>query len=65
MGIKGHEFHYWDSTGPGTAMTAKKPASARSWSCMYRTETMLAGFPHLYYLSAPERIREFLGEVKQ
>lgn len=58
---KGHEFHYWDSTNPGTAMTAKKPASARSWSCMYRTENLLAGFAHLYYLSAPEWIREFLG----
>lgn len=58
--VNGHEFHYWDSTDPGAAMTAQKPASDRSWNCMHRTETMLAGFPHLYYLSAPEWIREFL-----
>lgn len=63
--VKGHEFHYWESTDPGMAMTAKKPASRRIWSCMYRSETMLAGFPHLYYLSAPEWIRKFLGEAQE
>lgn len=60
--IRGHEFHYWDSTNPGTAMYARKPASQRGWDCMIRTKTILAGFPHLYYRSAPEWIRQFLGE---
>lgn len=59
--IRAHEFHYWDSTAPGTAMVARKPQSSRSWRCMYQGETLLAGFPHLYYLSAPELITGFLG----
>ena len=59
--IRGHEFHYWDSTNPGRAMYARKPASQRGWDCMIRTETILAGFPHLYYRSAPERILQFLN----
>lgn len=58
--IRAHEFHYWDSTGPGTAMCARKPLSSRSWRCMYRDEGLLLGFPHLYYLSAPEFIAGFL-----
>lgn len=59
--IRGHEFHYWDSTNPGRAMYARKPASQRGWDCMIRTETILAGFPHLYYRSDPEWIRQFLN----
>ncbi len=59
--IRGHEFHYWDSTNPGRAMYARKPASQRGWDCMIRTETILAGFPHLYYRSAPEWILQFLN----
>ncbi len=60
-GIRGHEFHYWDSTNPGTAMGARKPSSNRGWDCMHRTETILAGFPHLYYRSAPSWILQFLN----
>ncbi len=58
--IRGHEFHYWNSTKPGQDMRAKKPLSSRSWSCMYRSDHLLAGFPHLYYLSNPSMILRFL-----
>lgn len=62
--IKAHEFHYWDSTSPGLAMKAVKPGSNRTWECMHLNETIMAGFPHLYYLSAPQVITRFLlGEV--
>ncbi|MCD8083760.1 MAG: cobyrinate a,c-diamide synthase [Clostridiales bacterium] len=59
--IRGHEFHYWDSTDPGTAMKAKKPVSGDEWSCMHISENLIAGFPHLYYLSSPDWILDFLG----
>ena len=59
--IKGHEFHYWDSTAPGSAFRAEKPQSNRGWDCMYRTDSLLAGFPHLYYLSGPDLILSFLS----
>lgn len=51
--IKGHEFHYWESTDPGTAMTARKPSGNRSWECMHESDSLLAGFAHLYYPSNP------------
>lgn len=60
--IKGHEFHYWDSTMPGASMHAKKPGSSRGWDCMHVTEHMISGFPHLYYPSSPIWILNFLGE---
>ncbi len=60
--IKGHEFHYWDSTAPGTAFHAAKPQSNRGWDCMYQTDRLLAGFPHLYYLSGPDLILNFLSD---
>ena len=59
--IKGHEFHYWDSTAPGSAFRAEKPQSNRGWDCMYQTDSLLAGFPHLYYLSGPDLILSFLS----
>jgi cobyrinic acid a,c-diamide synthase len=58
--IRAHEFHYWDSTAPGSDMHASKPLSTRGWDCMYHTDRLLAGFPHLYYRSGPEWIRSFL-----
>lgn len=63
--IKGHEFHYWDCTENGQAFLAKKPASGKEYSCMVYTETMAAGFPHLYYYSNPLMIFEFLLSCKR
>ena len=49
--IKAHEFHYWDSDNNGNAWRATKPSGNRSWECMHVTDTMLAGYPHLYFYS--------------
>ena len=45
--IPGHEFHYWDTTAPGDAMTAAKN-DGRQWPCVVANENLFAGFPHLY-----------------
>lgn len=58
--IKGHEFHYWESGDSGTCWTAKKPLSDRSWSCIHSEQGQIAGFPHLYYPSAPEFAEQWL-----
>lgn len=60
MVARGHEFHYWDSTMPGDSLKAVKPLSLRKWDCMYVTDKMIAGFPHLYYGGNPEWVLEFL-----
>ena len=47
-----HEFHHWDSTANGTALTAAK-ANGRSWACGFANEHLYAGFPHLYWADTP------------
>ena len=45
-----HEFHYFDSTDCGSDLTAEK-TDGRKWECGHTTETMYAGFAHLYFYS--------------
>jgi len=60
-GMRGHEFHYFDAENCGSAFQAVKPESGRSWPCMYSTDTLLAGFPHIHYYSRPEIVEQFLN----
>ena len=48
--IKAHEFHYWDSTACGDGFTAEK-SDGRNWKCCHVSDTLYAGFPHLYFYS--------------
>jgi cobyrinic acid a,c-diamide synthase len=57
--IKGHEFHYWDSTNCGDDCEAVKTSGMR-YDCMHNTGSIAAGFPHLYYYSDPGTAHEFL-----
>lgn len=53
--LRGHEFHYWDSTDCGDACLAWKPLSKqKTYPCMVKKKATFAGFPHLYYAGAPE-----------
>ncbi|MBQ7446570.1 MAG: cobyrinate a,c-diamide synthase [Eubacterium sp.] len=63
--IRAHEFHYFDTDLNGDVFQAKKPTGKREWDCMIATETMLAGFPHLYYPSNPEVAERFLDRAVQ
>lgn len=58
--IRGHEFHYWDSTDNGRAWKAKKPLSDRGWECMHSRKYQIVGFPHLYYPSNPGFLSKWL-----
>ena len=58
--LRAHEFHYWDSRSPGSAFTAVKPQSSRSWKCGLSTRTMYAGYPHLYLPAHPAAARRFV-----
>ena len=60
--IPAHEFHYFDSENCGGDFLAEKPESSRSWSCMHGTDTMLVGFPHLYYYGNPKVPEAFLRQ---
>ena len=63
--IRAHEFHYFDSENCGAAFTATKPDGKRSWQCSHATETLLAGYPHLFYESDPQLIVRFLRKCAE
>ncbi len=63
-GIKGHEFHYYDSTSNGEDCTAIKPTTGRTWECMMTGDNRLWGFPHLYYPSCKGFAEGFIKAAK-
>ena len=61
--IRGHEFHYFDSTENGTDCVAKKPIGSRRWECVWEGENHWWGFPHLYYPSNPSFVEHFYQQA--
>ena len=62
--IRGHEFHYSDSTNNGNVCRAVKP-DGRAWDCMVVQGRITAGYPHLYYRSDPAFAEAFVGECRK
>lgn len=63
-GIKGHEFHYYDSTFNGADVLAVKPMTGKEYSCIIENKTQWMGFPHLYYPSNPAFARVFIDKAR-
>ena len=63
--IRGHEFHYFDSTENGDAFHAEKPRRKRNWDCIITGEHLAAGFPHLYYYANPEFAANFVEACRR
>lgn len=62
--VRGHEFHYSDSTNNGNACKAVRP-NGRTWDCMVLQGRIVAGYPHLYYRSAPAFAEAFVRECRE
>lgn len=62
--IKGHEFHYYDSTCNGSDVIAVKPVTGKEYACIIENKTQWMGFPHLYYPSNPVFARAFIDKAK-
>ena len=65
VGMKGHEFHYYDSSRSGDSFLACKPLKGASWECMVTGNNAFWGFPHFYYRSAPGFIDAFIERMKE
>lgn len=63
--IKGHEFHYYDSTANGCSCIAQKPVTGRSWQCIHTGENFWWGYPHLYYPSNPHFVDYFTEQMRK
>lgn len=62
-GVPMHEFHYWDAADPGSDLLATKPLGGRSYRCAYSTDTLYAGFPHLYLAGKPKLAARFVEKA--
>lgn len=62
--IRGHEFHYWDSSDTGKACLAVKPDQKRSWECVHMKDNLFAGYPHIHFYSHPEFAGRFIKAAK-
>ena len=63
--IRGHEFHYWDSTRNGSDCVAEKPDGRRKWECIFQRGRLFAGYPHLYLPSLPEFAQRFAEQCRR
>ncbi len=63
--IKAHEFHYWDSENSGECFHAEKPGGLREWDCIHASESLYAGFPHLYFYAKPAIADRFLNKCTE
>ncbi len=63
--IKGHEFHYFDSTNNGADLEETKPVGGRKFDAGYTGKNRWWGFAHLYYASNPEFAENFVGACRK
>lgn len=63
--IKGHEFHYFDSTENGQDAVAEKPVTGSNYSSVIIDETHWMGFPHLYYPSNSAFAKSLVEKAKK
>lgn len=64
-GIKGHEFHYWDSNRNGEVFTSYKPLRSRTWNCINQKKNTLAGYPHFHFYSNLEFAYNFIRKCSE
>ena len=64
-GMRGHEFHCYDSTMPGEDAVLLSPSSGKKRNAMTVLENRLWGFLHLYYPSDPQAIAVFAEEMRK
>nr|WP_315019476.1 cobyrinate a,c-diamide synthase [uncultured Aminipila sp.] len=60
MHLKGHEFHYWDSTNSGDCFHAQKPLRKMNWECVTGNENLYAGYPHVHFYSNIKSAERFV-----
>ena len=58
--FRAHEFHYWDSLADCADLDVYRPGNGSRWQEGCCTDTLYAGFPHLYFYGSPRVGEHFL-----
>ena len=61
--LKGHEFHYWDSSNTGNGFRAEKPLRSANWECVVTNGNLWAGYPHIHLYSNPQAAVNFISQA--
>lgn len=56
--IRGHEFHHWDASEPGSGFTASK-STGKCWDCVVANDRLYAGYPHFHFYANPSFAKGF------
>jgi cobyrinic acid a,c-diamide synthase len=56
--IRGHEFHHWDVTEPGSSFRAIK-STGKCWDCVVANDHLYAGYPHFHFYANPAFAKGF------
>lgn len=62
--IPAHEFHYWQSSLQGGALTATKLSNGKQWSSGYITQSLFSGFSHIHPCACETGYARFLATCK-
>lgn len=63
--FRAHEFHYWESTLERADLHVLKTGNGSTWTEGFCTETLYAGFPHLYFYGSPAVGESFLAAARR
>lgn len=63
--LKGHEFHHFDVEKPGDDFFVEKASDdSVRYNAISSFKNVVAGFPHLFYLSDVNFIKDFINKAK-
>ena len=61
---RAHVVHYAVSGDEGADLDSVKP-NVRAWACVHASDTLYAGFPHLYFRAKPAFAAQFVRRSAQ
>ena len=62
--IRVHEFHYYDSENCGESFMAKKASNGLEYLCCHGSDSLYAGFPHIYLPANPDFAKSFVKNAR-
>ena len=63
--IRVHEFHYYDSENCGEDFMAKKASNGLEYLCCHASDSLYAGFPHIYLPANPDFAKSFVKNAEK
>ena len=63
--MRGHEFHYYDTSCEEKDLILEKASTGKRYSGMIASDNSLWGFLHLYYPSKPEAVMAFIERMRE